>query len=127
MVPNLQKIGAVMVSHQTHAVAAFAVEVRHRTPGVVTVGMSGEFDQDTGAAAERMIMDLLRAERPARLALDLSQVTFIGSYGIRVLLTCHQTAEQLGCMLGISQAHERVRRVLTMTDLDDVLILPADG
>ena len=59
--------------------------------------------------------------------LDLSQVTFIGSYGIRVLLTCHQTAEHLDCTLGISHAHERVRRVLTMTNLDDVLVLPADG
>ena len=116
-----------MVFDQRHAATQLTVEVRDRTPDVVTVGISGELDRETCATAERVITELLRTERPRCVALDMSEVTFMGADGIHVLLICRQSAEQLNCRLGISRAHERVRRVLTMVCLDDVLTLATDG
>ena len=76
-----KKIGAVMVFDQRHAATQLTVEVRDRTPDVVTVGISGELDRETCATAERVITELLRTERPRCVALDMSEVTFMGADG----------------------------------------------
>ncbi len=116
-----------MVFDHWQPATRFTVDVRERTSGVVTVGISGDLDRETHAEAEQVITELLRTERPRCVALDMSQVTFIGSDGVSMLLTCRQAAEQVDSRLEITGAHDQVRRVLTMVALDELLNLPADG
>ena len=61
-----------------------------------------------------------------RVALDLGDVTFIDSTGLRALLRLHQEATRVGWRLRIAAIHPHVRRLLEMTGTHRLLGLEAD-
>ncbi|MCU7727087.1 STAS domain-containing protein [Actinoplanes sp. KI2] len=100
------------------------VEVLPTTPdGHLAITIAGEIDMDTGRRLQRAITDALDHHRPQRLSLDMGQATFLSSAGIWALLDCHRHAEQLGCALEISKAHDNVRQVLAISGLLDIFHL----
>ncbi|MGW0572981.1 STAS domain-containing protein [Streptomyces tauricus] len=52
---------------------------------------------------------------------DLSEVTFMDSSGINVLVTTHQTATRGQGWLRLAGAREAVQQVLHVVGLDDVI------
>lgn len=62
----------------------------------------------------------------ARLALDLSQVVFLSSAGIRSLLVAHRELDRLGGALRVVRPSEAVQSMLEMVGLLDQLVLHPD-
>ena len=62
----------------------------------------------------------------ARLALDLTGVTFIDCSGVNALLASCRDARRLGGSMRVAGASPRVRRLIEITGLEQVLgVMPA--
>jgi anti-anti-sigma factor len=103
----------------------FEVTVEQRAHGV-HVTLTGELDIST---AQRLEDDLRRAEaeRPELIVLDLQQLTFMDSTGLRLLIMADIRARQEGRRLVIVQGNEMVQRVMRLTRLDERLDIVADA
>jgi anti-sigma B factor antagonist len=55
------------------------------------LALDGEFDLHTAPEVDRAL-DLILRRAPRRLVVDLSQVSFLNSVGLEVLLACHRRA-----------------------------------
>lgn len=55
------------------------------------LALDGEFDLHTAPEVDR-VLDLLLRRAPRRLVVDLSQVCFLNSAGLEVLIACHRRA-----------------------------------
>ncbi|BBH70073.1 hypothetical protein ACTI_67580 [Actinoplanes sp. OR16] len=109
----------LMVVDDDHAPAPMTV----RAAGTV-IAVAGEVDSSNCDALQAEIMGRLSSIHAERVALDLSELVFIGSAGVRVLLRCRDVAEERGTRVEISSAHENVRQVLDICALTDVFHLP---
>jgi anti-sigma B factor antagonist len=86
------------------------------TAGSPVIAIAGEVDMSNVASIEAALEALL-AERPARLVFDLSELSFIDSSGIAVLLRAAGKTEQLE----LRNPSTIVRRVIAATGLSNVL------
>lgn len=92
---------------------------------VAHVTVAGEIDEATIDRFNRGLRDAVYEAEHA-VALDLSQVTFIGSSGISALLRARTFALDRGVRFWISQASRQVERVLDLMGiLDDLREGPA--
>ena len=80
----------------------------------------GELDmatsRDFAAAVQRV-----RENHPARLVLDLAEVTFIDSTGIRAILKARQDAERDGVPCAVAPGPPAVQRAFAVAGLADLL------
>jgi anti-anti-sigma factor len=90
--------------------------------GVAVVALSGEFDL---AGVERFDAELrrLEAESPGVLVVDLTELQFMDSSGLRALVMADHRARRAQRRLAIVPGPPAVRRVFEITQLDDRLDL----
>ena len=86
------------------------------------VALEGEIDLSTVPEAERLITEA-EASRPGGLVIDLREVTFMDSSGLRVLLTAHRRAEEDGRGFALVKGGDIVNRLLDVTGLSERLEL----
>jgi anti-anti-sigma factor len=99
-----------------------AIEVSSPGEEIVVV-VQGDVDMATVPVLERA---LGRTPRPqATVVLDLSQVEFMGSCGVALLLRAQQGLAERGQDLVLRQPSEPVRRVLDLTGVSDLLARPS--
>ena len=79
--------------------------------GIVRVRVAGEVDMATAPQITDAVQDAL-ATGAAHVRLDLAEVTFLDSTGIRTLLFAQRDAAEQGVLLRVTDAHRRVVRVL---------------
>jgi anti-sigma B factor antagonist len=98
---------------QAQLAAAQATTVVRQLPGgVVRVEVSGEVDLCSAAMLTHALRQAAGGQ-PARLEVDLSQVTFLGCAGIEALLT----VRDLVATLAVVGAPDPVRRLLALAGL----------
>lgn len=68
--------------------------------------------------AAQMVLAPLRADPPAGLIFDLSQVDYFGSIFLSFLLRCHKRAREQGSEVVVAGASPRARELLHLTALD---------
>ena len=90
------------------------VDVLSTAPLVVKV--SGEIDIASGPKLREQLLGVMRRSG-ARLALDLSGVTFMDCAGINVLLAARGRARLEGGSVRVLRASRRARKVLMLTGL----------
>ena len=95
-----------------------------RSAGEAIVRVVGELD----VASAQALSDVLHSlERPCdRVILDLSELTFIDSTGLRLAVAEHRRAMMDGFDFVLAGATERVMRVLRLTGLDVALPIAPD-
>ncbi|MFD5830840.1 STAS domain-containing protein [Lentzea sp. NPDC060358] len=89
------------------------------------VAVTGEIDMMSSAPVTSRLTELLDRKPPA-LVLDLREVRFFGSEGIRALVETQAQADELGVRFGVVSDTRVVLRPLEMTAVDQVLRLFAD-
>jgi anti-anti-sigma factor len=84
----------------------------------IVVALLGDLDMLTAASAQSQVQDGL-AGRPERLTVDLSNVTFLASAGLSVLMYAHAEAQRAGVQLSLTgvENNRLVRRVLEVTGM----------
>ena len=86
------------------------------------LALSGELDVVSAPELEQCLNDVL-AEPQARVTLDLSELAFVDSAGMSVLIKAKQDAESNGRTLVLGRATEQVQRVFALVGLADWLTI----
>jgi anti-sigma B factor antagonist len=84
--------------------------------GVVRLAVGGEIDMDTTAQLSEAVRSALSCH-PAQVIIDLAAVTFLGSSGLRALLTAQRVASENDASLTVQNARGVVLQVLTISGL----------
>ena len=92
----------------------------HEQDGVVRLVLAGELDLSSATQVDELLKDL-EADRPAVIVLDLRDLTFMDSTGLRVMVSADARARDHSRRLAIVQGPEAVHRVFRITGLDDHL------
>ncbi|MDQ6804092.1 MAG: STAS domain-containing protein [Actinomycetota bacterium] len=95
----------------------FRVDVR-RTDHAIVVGVTGELDLVSSTALEEALVQL-DGSGPGFVILDLSDVEFMDSAGLAVLVRAHQRAKGAGQGFGVVNAAPQVLRLLSVTGMDE--------
>ena len=97
----------------------FQVEVSSEGPKAV-LALKGELDVSSSAALED---ELQRVNSATVVVLDLTQLEFIDSTGLGVLVKTHQRMRDDGDQLAVIEGTGQVKRLLELTGLDQQLRL----
>jgi anti-anti-sigma factor len=108
-----------MTSEHAGSLETASRDISIRPGPVVTI--SGEIDIQSGPQLRDQLLRTMR-RHGARLALDLTGVTFIDCAGINVLLAARRRAQLEGGWLRVIRASPCVQRVLALTCLHHVLM-----
>ncbi|MEA2439655.1 MAG: anti-sigma factor antagonist [Thermoleophilaceae bacterium] len=102
----------------------FGVTIEQRG-SAVHVALTGELDIST---AQRLEDDLRRVEAdgPELIVLDLQQLSFMDSTGLRLLIMADARAREADRQLAIVRGNEMVHRVMRLTRLDERLNIVED-
>jgi len=92
----------------------------HRDDEMVRLALTGEFDLSNAVQVEDAIKEVER-DRPALIVLDLRELTFMDSTGLRVMVSADARARDDARRLAVVQGPESVHRVFRITGLDDHL------
>lgn len=87
--------------------------------------VQGVLDNTWADHLDRAIDEVARG-RTHRLLLNLSQVTYLSSAGISVLLKAHAQFQKIHGFFGVSDPSVQVRQILKLTGLEKRLICDAD-
>jgi anti-sigma B factor antagonist len=108
-----------MTSERTASLETAPLDISTRPGPVVTI--TGEIDIQSGPQLRDQLISIIR-RHGARLALDLTGVTFIDCAGISVLLAARRRAHLEGGWLRVLRASPPVQRVIALTRLNPVLM-----
>lgn len=83
---------------------------------------SGRLDGTTAAAFEQTLLARLDPA-PERLVLDLAELEYVSSAGLRAILVAAKRAKAAGCALAVCRARDHIREVFEVSGFGSVLRL----
>jgi anti-sigma B factor antagonist len=102
------------------------IDVRHE-PGRVVLALSGELDMASAELLQKAVEEPGAGEGKL-LLLDLQQLQFIDSTGLRAILTTLEHCRERGQEFAITPGSQQVQRLLSITGVAEHLpTLPATG
>jgi anti-sigma B factor antagonist len=99
--------------------STFAAEIERPTPSTVVVKATGELDLLTVSELDAVLKGVMADN--ADLELDLSQLDFIDSTGVHLVLGAHEASRRDGWEFSIVGASADVRRAFELLGLLDHL------
>jgi anti-sigma B factor antagonist len=107
---------------------AFWLETRKTADGVV-VSLFGELDLATVDQLQDELDRLAATGRPHELVIDLRELDFLDSTGLRLLLQLHSDCREDGCSLGLVPGGRAIQKLfaVTGTDAHFVFVALPDG
>ncbi|MEI7981233.1 MAG: STAS domain-containing protein [Bacteroidota bacterium] len=97
------------------------IEILHEDKTVIKIALSGKLDANNVANEASKFYTLLNS-RKRRVIVDLSDVSFLASMGIRMLLTASKDIKRNGYTLKIENAPVEVEKTLVTAGLQDLLV-----
>ena len=91
--------------------------VSERSGGTTRIAFRGELDMSCCDVLERKLTQALDADGE-RIVLDLRELAFLDSTGLRVILKARTEAHQLGKQFELLRPGRHPRRVLELSGLD---------
>lgn len=102
------------------------LELTTATEGTkVRLALTGELDI-AGAARVEQELERIERELPATIVLDLRQLAFMDSTGLRVIVAADSRAREQSRRLVIVRGSDTVQRIIEMTRLDERLEIVED-
>lgn len=98
----------------------FSATTRIEPDETVVIAFAGVLDLETIRSAEAALADA-EAHRPTRIVVDLSEVEFIDSTGLRLIVSADARLRRDGRMLELVKGPDRVHRVFRMTLMNERL------
>jgi anti-sigma B factor antagonist len=84
------------------------------------VHLSGELDLSSAPQLRELLVALLSEDGPRHLVVDLSDLVYLDSTGLSVLVTAHKRAGSSGTAFSLANPNASVRRLLGITALDQI-------
>ncbi|WP_116248206.1 STAS domain-containing protein [Nocardiopsis sp. FIRDI 009] len=82
------------------------------------LSLDGEIDMATEHRFQDAVIEALTTQPSGRVVLDCSDLRFIDSSGLRVLIRAHKAAREQRALLAIAAPSDRVLQTLRVTALD---------
>jgi anti-sigma B factor antagonist len=95
------------------------IDVRHERDRIV-IELHGELDL-LGAPALQGEIENPELEATEMVVLDLGDLRFVDSAGLRVILAAHERSQQRGQAFALSRGSAQVQRLLSIAGLDEHL------
>ena len=89
--------------------------------GILTAKLSGDMDHHGVSEVRETIDESMYRSMPAVLNIDLSEVEFIDSSGLGLILGRYEKAREIGTQVVISNPSERTKKLITMTGIDKMM------
>jgi anti-anti-sigma factor len=93
--------------------------------GQVTISLKGELDLSSVGKVQEELRRV-EAEKPPLLVLDLTNLTFLDSTGLRTVVTADERARDNGRRFVIVRGPDAVQRVFAITRLEERLEMVDD-
>ncbi len=106
---------------------ATSLEIALEDGSVRVIRLIGELDLDSAPGSRPTLDAAITSASQPTVVLDLSELTFCDSSGVRVLLALHRLAAGENRDLRIRDATSAVTQVLNLTGADRVLLTTSDG
>ena len=103
----------------------FNIESGPRAGGGITLSLSGELDLSTVEQLEREVATKVDG-RAELVVLDLRELGFLDSAGLRIMLRLQQRVTANGGRLVLVKGRRRVHRVFELTGAEEELMMVAD-
>lgn len=100
------------------------VSIESREHGIAVLSLIGEMDLYSANQVKEQVMQL-REEGVTRLVVDLTELSYVDSSGIGVLLYVYTSSQKRGNTVVFAGAHGSVAKVIELTKLDGFLPLEA--
>lgn len=84
-----------------------------------TLTLSGRIDASNASKLDQDLL-ALQAQHPDTLIIDLSDVTYISSSGLRVLLMAHRRQQHSGGQLFLRNPAPKIMHIMTLCGFDQV-------
>jgi anti-anti-sigma factor len=94
--------------------------------GQVTISLKGELDLSSVGKVQEELRRV-EAEAPALLVLDLTNLTFLDSTGLRAVVTADERARENGRRFVVVRGPDAVQRVFAITRLEERLEMVDDA
>ena len=91
-----------------------------KNPNATTIALAGRLDTTTAPALDKAIQQDLADEK--HLVLDMKQLEYISSAGLRVLLSAQKKMQKIGSMK-VTHVREEIMEVFEMTGFADILVI----
>ena len=91
-----------------------------RSDGQTTLSLAGEFDASCVVRYERLFRDALE-DSTALLVVDMTDVTFIDSTGLGMLVRSHRAADAASARFAVVHPTAQTRKLITVLGLDELL------
>ena len=95
------------------------IEIRKNSEKIV-IDVAGRLDTTTAPTLDKTINENIASSK--MLVLDLKELTYISSAGLRVLLSAQKKMQQIGSMK-VKNVCEEVMEVFEMTGFADILTI----
>lgn len=110
-----------MTTAGPNAANALSVSVARADGGPPIVMVSGELDMATASVLSQHLSELV--EDGTDVVVDVSELRFIDSSGLRALIDARRKSHDRGQTLTLRHPSRNVNRVLAITGLDRVFII----
>lgn len=94
-----------------------------RAPDEVVFRLAGEVDVLTVANLSTLVNEVLAADPPGRIVLDMAGVTFCDSQGLGTLVVLSRKAQHARSVLALTNVGDFLMRVLDITGLRSALMI----
>ena len=84
--------------------------------------LQGEIDLHVSPRVSQKLADMIK-QKPSRVIIDLSGVTYIDSSGLAILISAMQDVEDYGGRFAIAGLQENVRTIFETARLDKVFLM----
>jgi anti-anti-sigma factor len=113
-------LSPVTASSQLH------IDATYPSPDTARADVVGEVDLSTAQDLRDRLLNMLQAQPPVALTVDLSRVTFLDCTGISALISARNVAIQRDCQMWVTSPPPIVHRILDLTGSLSILTAPPD-
>ena len=95
--------------------------------GVLSVKLMGEIDHHSAVGVRADIDSLIFELRPQKIVLDLSEISFMDSSGLGLIMGRYALARDLGCAMALRSPSVAVMKILTLAGMERMIKIEKDG
>ena len=95
--------------------------------GVLVAALSGELDHHGAVAVRTLIDKQIREHLPQRTVIDLSELDFMDSSGLGLIMGRYALMDKLGGKLIVRNPNERIVKIFKLAALERMVSIEKDG
>lgn len=95
--------------------------------GTLTVRLAGEIDHHSAIGVRSEVDALIFEMRPQKLVLDLSQICFMDSSGLGLIMGRYSLMKELGGTLGLLSPSDAVMKIIKLAGMERIVKIEGTG